>query len=75
METSEIVEEVSEANYITCDQQGQLMLHKTLRDIAAAYSISHTTISKAFSTSDCKTTCTCKSKTYGIIAIRKLCSI
>ena len=75
METCEIIEEVADANYISCNEQGQLLLHKTLRDIASAYSISHTTISKAFSMSDSKTTCHCKSKTYGTIVIRRLCNI
>ena len=47
MDIEDIIDEVSSANYITSDTSGQVLIHKTLRDIGNIYSISHTTISKA----------------------------
>ena len=72
MDTEIITEEVRSANYLSCDGKGQINLHKTHREIAEVYDISHTTISKAFTVSTNKNICSCKSKSFGIIVIRKL---
>ena len=74
MDTDTIIEEISEGNYISSDKNGQIMIHRTLRDIAAAYNISHSTISKAFLSSKIENVCSCKSRIFGEIVIRKLCS-
>lgn len=72
MDTEIIKDEVISANYISCDCNGQINIHKTLREIAEVYDISHTTISKAFTVSTNKNICSCRSKSFGIIVIRKL---
>ena len=72
MDIEDIIDEVTSANYITRDTSGQVLIHKTLRDIGNIYSISHTTISKAMKNDKI---CRCKSKTNGVIVIRKLDSI
>ena len=72
MDTEIIKDEIISANYISCDSNGQVNIHKTLREIAEVYDISHTTISKAFTVSTNKNICSCKSKMFGVIVIRKL---
>ena len=72
MDTEIIKDEMINVNYISCDCNGQINIHKTLREIAEVYDISHTTISKAFTVSTNKNICSCKSKMFGVIVIRKL---
>ena len=72
MDTDIIINELVSANYISCDCNGQINIHRTLREIAEVYDINHTTISKALSLSKSDFVCSCKSKKYGIIVVRKL---
>ena len=72
MDSEVIIDELLTANYISCDSNGQINIHKTFREIGEAYDINHTTISKAFSVSKNKNICSCKSKSFGVIVIRKL---
>tara|TARA_A100001011_G_scaffold104659_1_gene110751 strand:+ start:10 stop:237 length:228 start_codon:yes stop_codon:yes gene_type:complete len=72
MNSEVIIDELLTANYISCDSNGQINIYRTLREIGKAYDINYTTISKAFSVSKNKNICLCKSKSNGIIVIRKL---
>lgn len=60
---------INQTNYICIDHNGIITAHRNLRDIAGHYAINHSTISKALKG---ETIASCKSKTQGIVVIRKL---
>jgi hypothetical protein len=72
MDIAILKDTISKANYICISDDGLITIHQNHREIAKYYKINHSTISKAFNG---EFIANCKSKTYGNIAIRKLCNI
>ena len=71
MDIPSLKDTIKNTNYICIRTDGLISIHPNQRDIASYYKINHSTVSKAFNKD---TICSCKSKTYGTIVIRKLCS-
>ncbi len=71
MDSTTIKETLMSANYITLDEYGTCQTFVTLRELAQAHKISHTTISKKFTGTD-DTTCICGSDRFGWFSVRKL---
>ena len=71
MDPTTLKETLERANYITLDEHGVFQTFATLRELAQAHTISHTTISKKFAGTD-ETTCICGSDRFGWFTVRKL---
>ena len=69
MDIASLKDFINNTNYICINTNGILSAHKNLREIAKYYDINHSTISKALKG---ETIASFKSKTQGIIVVRKL---